>query len=89
MINLITGIIGQSLFILCVLPQLIKTLKTKNVNGLSTHMWWLYILAEAFSIVYFATLTMVPVIALLQCIISLILCIWQLKLIYKYRGEHE
>lgn len=83
-INLTTGIISQALFALCVLPQIIKVLRTKSVRDVSLAMWVAYFVAQGTSIIYFGTLVVIPWLALVQVSLSLCMATIMLTLIYKY-----
>lgn len=48
----IFGWLGSFLLVACSVPQLIKTIKTKNVQGVSLFFLILWFLGEFFSLVY-------------------------------------
>jgi len=48
----LVGWIGSACFAVCALPQVIKTVREKNADGMSHGLLWLWFLGEAFTIVY-------------------------------------
>jgi uncharacterized protein with PQ loop repeat len=52
MINETIGWIGNILFAVCVVPQALKTFKTKSVKDLSAMFLWLWFFGELLTLVY-------------------------------------
>ncbi len=52
MLNETIGWIGNILFAICGIPQVIKTFKTKSVKDLSTLFLWLWFAGEVFTFIY-------------------------------------
>lgn len=52
MLNETIGWIGNILFAICGLPQVIKTYKTKRVGDLSALFLWMWLLGELLTFVY-------------------------------------
>jgi MtN3 and saliva related transmembrane protein len=80
-IGYLAGILGMVSF----LPQLFKTLKTKNVEGISIKMLWLFIITNILYIAYSLALTLIPM--LITLTIMTVIIIWQLLLTLKYRKK--
>jgi MtN3 and saliva related transmembrane protein len=81
LLGYLAGFLGMVSF----LPQLFKTLKTKNVEGISVKMLWLFIVTNILYIAYSFALELIPI--LITLIIMTVIIIWQLWLTLKYRKK--
>lgn len=84
LVNHFLGIVSQTLFVVCYLPQIIKIWRTKDVRAISRIMLMVLISAELLSICYYSTLTVIPIWALIQVSASCIMALTLLTLCLVY-----
>jgi len=84
----LVGYIGSILLIICGLPQLFHTLKTKEVDDLSLSffvMWFVGCLCMLFYVCYDDDIIEIPLI--FDYVMSSIIAIWISFLVIKYRKK--
>ncbi len=79
------GYIGGILTLLNMLPQIIKTYRLKNVEGVSNFMIITYGLSMIFWVIYAYFINNLPL--LISCGVSLILTVVQIGLMFRYHKK--
>ena len=79
------GYIGGILTLLNMLPQIIKTYRLKNVEGVSNFMIITYGLSMIFWVIYAYFINNLPL--LMSCGVSLILTVVQIGLMFRYHKK--
>ena len=83
LLGYMAGLLGM----ISVVPQLVKSYRTKSVDGISMIMLWLFLLTNVLYIAYGILLSLTPVIVTLS--ISSVIIIMQMILMVKYRPRNK
>ena len=79
----IFGIISMGLFILCFIPQIRLTYKTKNVAGMSPGLWMMVVLGYLTGLIY--TISVGDVVLVATYLVGLVLSAVILAGYFRYR----
>jgi len=85
----IFGWIATFLFSIMLIPQIIKTIKTKNTSGVSLLLFFIYLIANIIALIYALLISQPPLIlkyAIAIVIAAFYICIF---FIYFYKTKNE
>lgn len=87
----ILGWIATVLFTVCYVPQIMKTLRTKTVDGLSFRLLFISFLANIIAFVYATLIEQPPLqIKYIFALMFLIICLYlYLRVFFKQRAERR
>ena len=81
----VIGFLGATLLVVCALPQLFKTLKTKEVDDLSLSFFVMWFFGCLFMLIYTLCLPIISYPLIFDYVVSLIISGVLVILIYRYR----
>ena len=81
----VLGWIATILFSFMIIPQMIKTLKTKNTEGISLGLFVIYLIANIIALIYAFMISQLPLIIKYE--ISIMTTIFYLTVYYVYSNK--
>jgi MtN3 and saliva related transmembrane protein len=86
-ISQILGWTATILFSSMVIPQIVKTIKTKDTKGISIHMFAVYFIANLIALIYAFTIVQTPL--KIKYSLGIITSVFYIGLFFYYKSKYK